>query len=122
MKVIIVEEEEAVRRTFAFLAQRDGWEAFTADQQADCAGLIREHEIDIMVVDYDMPFATGLDLIAQLRQEGISIPAILVSVDEYEIDRNRATRLGVVEILALPPDVQEFRRALKAALPRGARL
>jgi CheY-like chemotaxis protein len=116
MKVLLVDDEPMVRRVLAYALSLDGWEVFAHDQYADCPALIREHSIDVLLSDYSMDQITGLDLIENLRNAGIEIPALILSANIYAIDRTRAKRLGVCEILSKPLNVKQLSRTLTQAV------
>lgn len=116
MKVLIVDDEDAVRRSLGHIVALRGWKAFVHDQHADCVALIREHGIDVLITDFSMPSITGLDLIEKLRDGGIEIPVLILSANIYAIDRDRAKRLNVFRILSKPPDVKQLRNVLTAAV------
>jgi DNA-binding NtrC family response regulator len=121
MKVLLVDDELLVRRVLAYALSLDGWEVFAHDQYADCAALIREHSIDVLVSDYRMDQITGLDLIENLRNAGIEIPVLILSANIYAIDSKRAKRLGVCEILSKPLNVKELSRKLTQAVADSKR-
>ena len=119
MNVLIIDDDPLVRRAFGFAVSLGGWTAFTHDQYADCAKLIAEHGIDVLLTDYQMPPTNGLDLIDKLRSLGIRIPVLIVSANAHAIDSNRAKRLDVFRILSKPTDVKELRNALTEAVANG---
>ena len=119
MKVLIIDDEPLVRTTLGYALSVAGWEVFDRDQHADFPGLIREHDIDVVITDYRMDKVTGLDLIELMREAGFGIPALILSGNVYAIDRNRAKRLGVLEILSKPPNLKQLLRTLVNAVAGG---
>jgi len=116
MKVLIVDDEPLARCVLGYALSLEGWEVYDHDQFADCLALIHEHGIDVLISDYQMTGMTGLDLIENLRKAGIDIPVFILSGNVYAIDRNRAKRLDVREIVAKPPNLKQLCRALKQAV------
>ena len=119
MKVLIVDDEPLVRTVLGYALSRDGWEVFAHDQYADCPALIREHGIDVLVSDYGMAQITGLDLIENVRNAGIEIPALILSANLYAVDGGRAKRLGVCGMVAKPPNLKQLNRTLIEAVAIG---
>ena len=114
--MLIIDDDPLVRRAFGFAVSLRGWTAFTDDQYADCARLIAEHGIDVLLTDYQMPPTNGLDLIDKLRSLGIRIPALIVSANAHAIDSNRAKRLKVFKILSKPLNAKELQHVLAEAV------
>ena len=78
--IIIVDDDEAVRRALTLLLSSYGWNvaAFSSATALLAEGLPDQGPACI-VVDQDMPDMTGIALISALRQAGQGLPAILVS-------------------------------------------
>ena len=100
LKVLLVDDEDAVRCSLAYFISARGWQPFACDHHADVVALVREHHIDVALFDYRMPRKTGLDMIENLREAGLTTPAVILSANTYSIDRDRAKRLEVFSIMA----------------------
>jgi CheY-like chemotaxis protein len=81
--------------------------------------------VDVMILDQRMPKTTGLDLLACLRRRGAGdmqtaapgYPAvILISAYLSEAIRERAARLGVIEVIEKPVDTAHLLACVRAAL------
>jgi two-component system response regulator YesN len=120
MKVLIIDDEPMFRFYLAHALSASGWEVFDHDEHADFPALIREHGIDILVSDYRMAQITGLDLIENLRNARIEIPALILSGSLYALDSERAKRLGVRAMLQKPPKMSELSHALIEAVASAA--
>ncbi len=118
-KLLIIDDEPAVRRSLEMIASTYGWEAFSCDQFADTVRLIRENAVDVVACDYRMPPVTGFDVLEQMHAAGLRIPAVMISACASTIDARRAKELGVQEILRKPPDVSVVRLALENALQQA---
>jgi len=116
MKVLIVDDEPLVRKALDYAITYRGWTAYTQDERADCARIINELKIDVLLIDYHMPAINGLDLIEGLRRTGITIPAIMLSANAHAIDETRAKQLGVFKILSKPPTLKELHGVLAKAV------
>ena len=114
--ICIVDDDEAVAdslqallETFGFNVQSYGsGSEFLADERHRAAGCL--------LIDQHMPGTSGLDVVANLRKRGIQIPTILISGRLDASTRERATRLGVRELLDKPvapgPLIQAIRTTL----------
>ena len=114
--IYIVDDDEAVTdslhallETFGFKVQSYGsGTEFLADEQHRAAGRL--------LIDQHMPGASGLDVVDSLRKEGVQIPTILISGRLDPSTRERATRLGVRELLDKPVAVSRLIQAIRTML------
>ena len=67
-----------------------------------------------LIVDQQMPELTGLDLVAQLRREGSSIPVLLMSGLLPDDIARRAADLGIETVLAKPLDEDALLRFVRS--------
>ena len=114
--IYIVDDDEAVTdslhsllETFGFKVQSNGSGSdFLADERHRAAGCL--------LIDQHMPDASGLDVLDSLRKEGVQIPTILISGRLDASTRERATRLGVRELLDKPVPVGRLIQAIRTML------
>jgi DNA-binding NtrC family response regulator len=114
-KLLIIDDEPGVRRSLEMIALIDGWETLSCDQFADVVGIIREKTIDVLVCDYWMPPVTGIQIIRQIRDAGLSLPIVMITADPDNVDHRIARELEVHEILRKPPNVKDVRTSLAEA-------
>jgi ActR/RegA family two-component response regulator len=89
----------------------------------DCAAtageglaLIRSRIHDLIILDERLPDGSGLEILAQLRLERVSVPVILVTgYPDNEIGI-RAMKLGAVDVRFKPLDDEEMAQTMRAAL------
>jgi CheY-like chemotaxis protein len=82
--------------------RRDGWEISMFHSGTGVVERVASEKPDLIVSDVQMPKMTGLELIAGLRNEGFSTPAILVTADPSSEVRDSALSLGVRHIFRKP--------------------
>ena len=99
--VFIVEDDDEVRASTRTLLEASGYavrefasgEDVIASGDAATAGCI--------VLDYNLSGMTGLDLIKQLRAEGVQTPAVMVSGNGKQL-AEAAAKVGVAAVLRKP--------------------
>jgi len=115
--ICIVDDDESVSdslqallETFGFKVQSYGsGSGFLADERHRAAGCL--------LIDQHMPGTSGLDVVDNLRKEGVQIPTILISGRLDAGTRDRATRLGVRELLDKPVPASRLMQAIRAVRP-----
>ncbi|MFH1067190.1 MAG: response regulator [bacterium] len=112
MKLLVVDDQEAVSKIVAEIAAQGGWQTVHSSDVKEALDLVYRSGIDVLLIDYMMPEMTGLDFISDLRQKGNPMPAVIFSAVTGEIDTELASRLGVVTILKKPLRISDLRKAL----------
>jgi PAS domain S-box-containing protein len=78
-RILVVEDEEGVRRITERILRGYGYEVTAAAGAADALGLAAALDIQLVVTDVVMPVMSGTALVARLREDRPDLPAILMS-------------------------------------------
>jgi DNA-binding NtrC family response regulator len=78
-KLLIVDDEEPIRRMLARLLERNGYECEVAPDGEEASARMHERHFDLMLTDMDMPGISGLDLIMQVSQEHPDTATVMVT-------------------------------------------
>jgi len=126
VKVLVVEDDDDLRRTLVEALESDGSDVWDA-----CNGVVAERilfddggrRFDVVVTDIRMPGRTGLDVLRNLRARGSTIPVILMSgfADGAELAEQTASQR--VLLFSKPFDIDDLRTAvlnIDAAARMGA--
>ncbi len=117
--VLVVDDDDDVRRALhRVLTPLPADVVCVADAPA-ALQVSRHRAVDVVVADYKMPDLTGLDLLALLRKEGVSVPFILITGYGTVDNAIRATRAGVAAFLQKPLDPSGVRGAVAQAVEQG---
>jgi FixJ family two-component response regulator len=80
----------------------------------------RCHQAKCLIIDQHMPGLSGLDVVAELRRQRVSLPTILITGRLDGAIAERADRLGVLATLEKPFPVAQLVELVGGALgPRG---
>ncbi len=77
---------------------------------------VRDGEIDLIISDYRMPDATGLDLLEMLRQQGVDVPVIIMTGYSSIEHAVLSIRHGAVDYLTKPLRQEALRIAVNNAI------
>jgi len=121
-RVLIVDDEEFIRRVLRRMLTSLGYDAVTTcDGPEFLAAFRRDHErIDLVIIDLTMPIMNGREVLAELRQINLDTPALITSgfdleAEAFDLDMNDAHR----GFLQKPFTTLELSRTVAAALERG---
>ncbi len=116
MRVLVVEDDAAVRETLGDLLAAAGHHALGVANFAAAAVLLRQQQWDVLLTDLVLPGGSGLHLAAQARALGLG--AVLCSGHPASIEQLRDD--GIVHLVK-PFSAEALEAALAAAEPRAGR-
>lgn len=117
-RVLLVEDEEIIRKGIRYSVP---WEEYGCSVVAEAEnGAVGEEKIaelrpDIVITDITMPVKSGLEMIADTREEYKYIAIILTGYSEFEYAQ-QAIRNGVSDYVLKPLDMDEMGAALEKAV------
>ena len=116
VRVLIVEDEEGVRRPMARFLARRGAEVEEAEDGVDGLGRLRAQVPDVILVDLRMPRMGGIQLFAQLEQERPELAArvLFLSGDVSQLAEPGNTPVPRERVLVKPVELAELERRLAA--------
>jgi len=113
-KVLVVEDDEAMA-----VALQDGfsYEGFAVDVARDGAegrrqALSGAH--DLIILDVMLPKVSGLEILKQLRKDGLQVPVIMLTARGQEIDKVLGLRLGADDYVTKPFSFMELMARVEA--------
>lgn len=97
LRVLLVDDHALCRRGLAdLLEHRAGVQVVgMTGNPHEAAKLIRELSPDIVMMDLRMPQDDGISVMLRLREEGITVPVVILTVSDSEEDLGNAIRAGV---------------------------
>jgi two-component system, OmpR family, response regulator MprA len=120
VRVLVVDDDAAVRQSLATALARDGYEVLAAeDGNAALAHLVTP-SVDAIVLDVAMPEPNGLEVCRRLRARGDRTPILMLTARDLVDDRVAGLDAGADDYLAKPFALAELRARLRALLRRNA--
>ena len=120
MRVLIVEDETALRQQLNARLQAAGFAVDTADNGKDALFLGREYPFDIAVVDLGLPQLSGIDVIRQWREQGRSFPVLILTARDRWQDKVKGLEAGADDYLTKPFHNEELLARVRALLRRAS--
>jgi DNA-binding response OmpR family regulator len=117
--VMSVDDEGGILRLIHAELSSQGFRVVTATNGEDALRIAEEQRPDIAVLDIMMPGISGLEVMRRLRERG-SMPVILVSAKNSNIDKVRGLELGADDYIAKPFDPEELSARIRAVLRRAS--
>jgi two-component system nitrate/nitrite response regulator NarL len=117
VRVLLIDDHALVRKGLEELLRSRGVDVVDSVGRGD-EGIERARELqpDIILLDIKMPIMGGLDTLEKMRDSGIDIPVLILSMSRDEADLERALRIGAQGYLLKDMDPDELLPALSDAL------
>ncbi|SMD33865.1 two-component system, OmpR family, response regulator VicR [Reichenbachiella faecimaris] len=117
-KILVVDDEPAMREGLADNLLFEGYQVDMAEDGKVALKKIAEQSYDLLILDVMMPEISGFDVCKKLRMEGHKLPVILLTAKGEEIDRVLGLELGADDYITKPFSLRELLARVKAVLRR----
>jgi two-component system alkaline phosphatase synthesis response regulator PhoP len=115
--ILLVDDDEAVRKVLSFPLERDGYEVIQAADGEEALERFGANPIDLVVLDIMLPKLDGLEVCKQLRARS-SVPIIMLTARDDELDKVLGLELGADDYVTKPFSIRELIARVKAVLRR----
>jgi two-component system KDP operon response regulator KdpE len=119
IRVLIVDDERAIRRFLQVSLAAHGHTIFEASTGQEALSAVVTHRPDVIILDLGLPDLDGIEVTRRLR-EWTQTPIIILSVREHESDKIAALDAGADDYLTKPFSVGELMARLRVALRHAA--
>ena len=116
-RILIVEDEAALRRFLVPTLTSQGYQVITAATGAEGLAMARSHNPDLVLLDLGLPDLDGMSVLRELRT-WCRKPVVILSARAQERDKVRALDEGADDYLAKPFGAAELLARLRVALRR----
>ena len=118
-KILIVEDNELNLKLFCDLLRVHGFEVEPVRDGREALERARAFEPDLVIMDIQMPYVSGLELIEQMKAEPALQPVPVLAVTAYAAkgDEERIRDAGAEGYVSKPISVVKFVDAVRALLP-----
>jgi DNA-binding response OmpR family regulator len=118
--ILLVDDDAALLEVLALAFGDAGYSVETAPDGATALERIRTKPPDAVVSDVNMPSVDGFALCRKLRAEGYSVPFVLLTSRDNEIDEALGLDLGADDFIAKPFSTRVLLSRIAALLRRDA--
>jgi two-component system OmpR family response regulator len=114
-RVLVVDDEPAIRELLAMVCAYEGWDVRTAEAGEPALRAVREQPPDVVLLDMMLPDLDGLTVLRRMHASSPALPVIMVSARDSLEDRAALLAAGAVGYVTKPFGVaaltDEVRRA-----------
>jgi two-component system response regulator ChvI len=97
--LLLVDDDDLFRESLGLNLVDQGYEVTSFDNGREALAYLNGGSADVMLLDWRMPELTGIDVLRQMRDAGISIPVIFLTVLSDDIYEQAALEGGAVDFV-----------------------
>jgi signal transduction histidine kinase/ActR/RegA family two-component response regulator len=120
LQVLIVDDDDAVRRVLARHVARLGHAVAEASSGVEALSRLAQERYDLLCTDLGMPGMSGWDLIAAARRADETLATVLITGWGDQIDQETARANGADALIAKPFNTERIRQVFDELRPRAA--
>ena len=118
-KVLVIEDDAAIRQGIADALAFEGYHVFEADDGEQGLDMALGVDCHLILLDLVLPKRDGLSILKDIRQSRPTLPVIILSARGEESDRVEGLRLGADDYVVKPFSVKELLARVQAVLRRS---
>jgi two-component system, OmpR family, alkaline phosphatase synthesis response regulator PhoP len=118
--IVLVEDDPSIVVGLRMNLENEGYRVSVAEDGEVGLALARDAGVDLVILDVMLPRVNGFEILRLLRREGRTMPIIMLSARNSEIDKVMGLELGAEDYVAKPFGLAELLARVRAALRRAA--
>lgn len=121
-RILLVEDEAAIREMTAMALERAGFEVQEAEDAPQAERVVSDNLPDLILMDWMLPGSSGVELARRFRRDEYTreVPIIMLTARSEEDDRIRGLESGADDYVTKPFSPRELIARIKAVLRRAS--
>lgn len=118
-RVLLVEDEENLRKVIKLNLKIENFEVIEATDGVMAQKKLSQEHFDIMILDLMLPELSGMDVLKFTQLNNLSIPTIITSAKDSSSDRINGLKEGADDYLTKPFEIEELLLRMNNLLRRS---
>ena len=121
MRILVAEDDPGLRDVIVLGLEESGYRVDAVDRGDDAIDQLKWYEYDVAIIDWRMPGAEGIDVVAWARRHDRPTALLMLTARDAPADRIRGLDTGADDYLVKPFDFGELLARVRALQrrPRG---
>ncbi len=107
--IFIVDDERSIVELLTVVLKKEGYDVLTNPGAPGVFEDIEQKDIDLLICDIKMPQVDGMDVLRRLKEVKPTVPAIMITAYASVKQAVEALRLGALDYLTKPFDIEELK-------------
>lgn len=115
-RILIIDDEDFLRRSLALILQRAGYTVSLAGSAKEAVKILEEYSYDLVFLDIKLPDRSGLELLPELRSKYPDMRVVILSAHDKLESFIEANQHGAFDYLLKPVDPPVLLRLVQEIL------
>ena len=120
-KILICDDDKDIVSALRIYLNAEGYQTLCANNGDECLELMRNHEVNLVILDIMMPQKNGIETLSELRSYS-NVPVIMLSAKSEDIDKISGLNIGADDYITKPFNPVELMARVKSQLRRYMKL
>ncbi len=120
-RILLIEDEPGLRLTLSDRLRKEGYKMESAADGESGFSKAAAGGFDLIILDLMLPKKSGFDVCRDLRQQGSSIPILMLTARDQVIDKVVGLKIGADDYVTKPFEMPELLARVEALLRRASR-
>jgi OmpR-family two-component system manganese-sensing response regulator len=119
MKILLVDDETELTEPLSHVLAQEGYQVEIADNGADGLALAQQNTYDLMILDWMLPYQSGVEICKTMRTQGNLTPVLILTAKDTLDDRVLGLDAGADDYIVKPFQLRELLARVRALLRRS---
>lgn len=120
MKILIAEDNMIIAKTLELCLQKDGYQIICSFDGLEAMEKIQTENPDLIIVDVNLPYCSGLEVLRKVKENDACIPVIVISAEGQQKVVEKAMQFGADGFIAKPFNLTVLTSKIDRLLLRAA--
>ncbi|MEN4054164.1 MULTISPECIES: response regulator transcription factor [Sulfurimonas] len=119
--IVIVEDEEDLLELLEYNLAKEGFDIIGFLNTKTVAQILDEEDIDLLIMDRNLPGVEGSEFVKELREDGLDVPVIFLSAKDRDEDIEEGFERGGDDYITKPFNMKELILRVRSILKRTSK-
>ncbi len=112
-RIFLLDDEELIVTVLSKSLRREGYEIIAETDTTGIIDKIKSFNPDLLLMDIRMPDRDGIDILKEIKDDGLMIPVVMLTADDTAETAVKAMKLGASDYLTKPFNTDEVKIVIK---------
>jgi len=115
-KILVIDDEQNIRKMLIRVLSPEGFMVKEANNGLEALKIFQEENYSLVLLDLKMPGLNGIETLKKIRENDLNLPVIMMSAYGSIPEAVEAMKLGALDYLIKPFDIEELKIIIKRAI------
>ncbi len=115
-KILVIDDEQNIRKMLTRVLSPEGFIVKEANNGLEALKRLQEENYSLVLLDLKMPGLNGIETLKEIRKNDLNLPVIMMSAYGSIPEAVEAMKLGALDYLIKPFDIEELKIIIKRAI------